>query len=108
VAAVTEQHTRCCVWQLGAARRCHRCQVLHPPTPTVMWASAAPPLSVVSTVFCIEYIQQSVICMCAAPAPVPAGYTPLHMASGYMHTGPMAALLEAGADPLIKDKQGVC
>ena len=35
-----------------------------------------------------------------------AGYTPLHMASGYMHTGPMAALLEAGADPLIKDKQG--
>lgn len=35
-----------------------------------------------------------------------SGYTPLHMASGYMHTGPMAALLEAGADPLVKDKQG--
>lgn len=35
-----------------------------------------------------------------------SGYTPLHLASGYMHTGPMAALLEAGADPLIKDKQG--
>jgi hypothetical protein len=49
---------------------------------------------------------------CLAPLPLrpalPAGYTPLHMASGYMHTGPMAALLEAGADPLIKDKQGVC
>jgi hypothetical protein len=29
------------------------------------------------------------------------------MASGYMHTTTMAALLEAGADPLIKDKQGV-
>lgn len=42
-----------------------------------------------------------------SPPLLPAGYTPLHMASGYMHTGPMAALLEAGADPLIKDKQGV-
>lgn len=28
------------------------------------------------------------------------------MACGYMQTGAMAALLEAGADPLIKDKQG--
>eukprot|EP00879_Flechtneria_rotunda_P032310 GHRR01035493.1.p1 GENE.GHRR01035493.1~~GHRR01035493.1.p1 ORF type:complete len:325 (+),score=122.96 GHRR01035493.1:432-1406(+) len=34
------------------------------------------------------------------------GYTPLHMACGYMQTGAMSALLEAGADPLIKDKQG--
>jgi hypothetical protein len=44
-------------------------------------------------------------CLCAFCV-VCSGYTPLHMASGYMHTGPMAALLEAGADPLIKDKQG--
>lgn len=35
-----------------------------------------------------------------------AGYTPLHMACGYMQTGAMSALLESGADPLIKDKQG--
>eukprot|EP00775_Hariotina_reticulata_P006713 gene6713-6934_t len=34
------------------------------------------------------------------------GYTPLHMACGYMQTGAMTALLESGADPLIKDKQG--
>jgi hypothetical protein len=46
------------------------------------------------------------LCLCAVCAVCP-GYTPLHMASGYMHTGPMAALLEAGADPLIKDKQGM-
>ena len=31
--------------------------------------------------------------MCAA------GYTPLHMAAGYMHTATIAALLAAGADP---------
>lgn len=45
------------------------------------------------------------LCACVSLAICP-GYTPLHMASGYMHTGPMAALLEGGADPLIKDKQG--
>jgi hypothetical protein len=35
-----------------------------------------------------------------------SGYTPLHMACGYMQTGAMSTLLEAGADPLVKDKQG--
>ena len=36
----------------------------------------------------------------------PVGYTPLHMASGYMHTAAMAALLEAAADPQLKDNNG--
>lgn len=51
------------------------------------------------------------VCVCArarvSRPHATTGYTPLHMASGYMHTTTMAALLEAGADPLIKDKQGV-
>lgn len=34
------------------------------------------------------------------------GYTPLHMAAGYMHTAAMAVLLEGGADPQIKDNSG--
>jgi signal recognition particle protein len=34
------------------------------------------------------------------------GYTPLHMAAGYMHTGAMSALLEAKANPQIKDNTG--
>ncbi|MEW5297785.1 MAG: hypothetical protein WDW36_000969 [Sanguina aurantia] len=34
------------------------------------------------------------------------GYTPLHMAAGYMYTAPMAVLVEAGADPEIKDSSG--
>ena len=52
-------------------------------------------------------------CECAAtvtnaPSPFssPVGYTPLHMASGYMHTAAMAALLEAAADPQLKDNNG--
>ena len=34
------------------------------------------------------------------------GYTPMHMAAGYMQTSAMQQLLEAGADPEIKDKTG--
>ena len=34
-----------------------------------------------------------------------AGYTPLHMAAGYMHTSTIAALLAGGADPEQQDKQ---
>jgi hypothetical protein len=35
-----------------------------------------------------------------------AGYTPLHMAAGYMHTSTIAALLEGGADPEQADRKG--
>jgi signal recognition particle protein len=35
-----------------------------------------------------------------------AGYTPLHMAAGYLHTSTVAALLEGGADPEQLDRQG--
>lgn len=38
--------------------------------------------------------------------PHPAGYTPLHMAAGYMHTSTIAALLAGGADPEQEDRQG--
>jgi hypothetical protein len=38
-------------------------------------------------------------CACAA------GYTPLHMAAGYMHTTTIAALLAGGADPEQEDRQ---
>jgi hypothetical protein len=34
------------------------------------------------------------------------GYTPLHMAAGYMHTSTMTALLAGGSDPQIKDNTG--
>ena len=34
-----------------------------------------------------------------------AGYTPLHMAVGYSHVATVAALLEAGADPEVQDRQ---
>lgn len=34
------------------------------------------------------------------------GYTPLHMASGYLHTPVILALLEGGADPEQQDRQG--
>ena len=34
------------------------------------------------------------------------GYTPLHMASGYLHTSTICALLEGGADPEQEDRQG--
>ncbi|CAL8470619.1 g10161 [Coccomyxa elongata] len=33
------------------------------------------------------------------------GYTPLHMAVGYSHVATVAALLEAGADPEVQDRQ---
>ncbi len=33
------------------------------------------------------------------------GYTPLHMAVGYSHVAAVAALLEAGADPEVQDRQ---
>lgn len=36
----------------------------------------------------------------------PPGFTPLHMAAGYMHTGSMTVLLEAGANPEIKVGRG--
>ena len=43
-----------------------------------------------------------------SPSPTPplAGYTPLHMAAGYMHTTTIAALLAAGADPEQEDREG--
>jgi hypothetical protein len=62
-----------------------------------MYAYAKDHMSCCADGVCCAFASMWVVC---------AGYTPLHMASGYMHTGPMAALLEAGADPLIKDKQG--
>ena len=34
------------------------------------------------------------------------GYTPLHMASGYLHTATVDALLEGGADPTLRDRSG--
>ena len=34
------------------------------------------------------------------------GYTPLHMAAGYSQTASMMALLEGGADPLLRDSKG--
>ncbi|KAL4852722.1 Signal recognition particle protein [Chlorella vulgaris] len=34
------------------------------------------------------------------------GYTPLHMAAGYMHTTTIAALLAGGADPEQQDREG--
>ncbi len=34
------------------------------------------------------------------------GYTPLHMAAGYLHTATVSALLEAGADPECEDNNG--
>lgn len=39
-------------------------------------------------------------------ATLPTGYTPLHMAAGYMHTTTMGALLEASANPQLKDNNG--
>ena len=36
---------------------------------------------------------------------LPAGYTPLHMAVGYSHVAVVAALLEAGANPEVQDRQ---
>ena len=40
-------------------------------------------------------------CCCTNSAPILAGYTPLHMASGYLHT-PVVELLSAyGADPEV-------
>lgn len=36
----------------------------------------------------------------------PAGYTPLHMAAGYLHTTTVTALLQAGADPEQEDAAG--
>ena len=39
-------------------------------------------------------------------APLRAGYTPLHMASGYLHTTTVNALMQAGADPEQEDAQG--
>ena len=34
-----------------------------------------------------------------------AGFTPLHMAVGYSHVAVVAALLEAGANPEVQDRQ---
>lgn len=34
------------------------------------------------------------------------GYTPLHIAAGYLHKGIVRKLLDAGADPELEDKKG--
>ena len=34
------------------------------------------------------------------------GYTALHMAAGYLHVPVVVALLEAGANPEVKDRKG--
>jgi signal recognition particle protein len=34
------------------------------------------------------------------------GYTPLHIAAGYLNRGVVRVLLAAGADPELQDKQG--
>lgn len=34
------------------------------------------------------------------------GYTPLHMAAGYVHAGCVKLLLDQGADPEAEDAQG--
>ena len=34
------------------------------------------------------------------------GYTPLHLASGYMQVPVIRALIDAGADPEVEDKDG--
>jgi signal recognition particle protein len=34
------------------------------------------------------------------------GYTPLHIAAGYLNRGVVRLLLAAGADPELQDKQG--
>ena len=44
--------------------------------------------------------------LCYLPARPATGYTPLHMAAGYMHTTTIAALLQGGADPEQQDRQG--
>jgi hypothetical protein len=36
----------------------------------------------------------------------PAGYTPLHMAAGYLHVPTVVALLQGGANPEVKDRKG--
>lgn len=33
------------------------------------------------------------------------GYTPLHIAAGYLHKGIVRKLLDAGADPELEDKK---
>ncbi len=35
-----------------------------------------------------------------------AGYTPLHMAAGYLHGSALVALLQGGANPEVKDRKG--
>ena len=35
-----------------------------------------------------------------------AGYTPLHMAAGYLHVPVVVSLLEGGANPEVKDRKG--
>ena len=35
-----------------------------------------------------------------------AGFTPLHLAVGYSHTPLVSLLLDAGADPEVRDAQG--
>ncbi len=49
------------------------------------------------------YPSRSVACVRVS---VRTGYTPLHMAAGYMHTSTMTALLVGGSDPQIKDNTG--
>lgn len=55
----------------------------------------------------------SLAAVCALPHALPpacwphtAGYTPLHMAAGYLHTTTVDALIQAGADPEQEDAQG--
>ena len=36
----------------------------------------------------------------------PSGYTPIHMAAGYLHTPVVELLLHYGSDPEIRDREG--
>lgn len=81
------------------------------------WSSGCAPVCGLQQRALIATIEWRAACMAAQlgcmlrfmllrlASPLP-GYTPLHMAAGYMHTSTIAALLAGGADPEQEDRQG--